>query len=134
MACLLTTWILEHWCCQGALVFFFVLLVVGGLGTAAPRADTALQTDVVGTDELLVHLLNRLEVVDSLDVQFQSGILVANNHSARVKLNSGNSPHVVDALLNALGQGQSLVSTSDDDANLASIHDSAKMALRDGVR
>jgi len=105
------------------------LLVVSRLGTTAPRADTSLQSNVVGSDELLVNLLNRLEVVDSLDVKLQSGILVADNHTTGVKLDGRDSPHMVDTLLNALGQSQGLVGTSDDDADLAGIHDGAIFLL-----
>lgn len=101
------------------------LLVVGRLGTAAPGADTALEADVVGSDQLLVDLLDRLEVVDGLDVELEGGVLVTDNHAAGVKLDGRDGPHVVDSLLNALGQGQSLVGASDDDADLAGIHDGA---------
>jgi hypothetical protein len=90
-----------------------------------------LETNIVGTDELLVDLLDRLEVVDGLDVELKGGILVADNHTAGVELDGRDGPHVVDSLLNALGQSQGLVGTGDDNANFAGIHDSADVVRRD---
>lgn len=101
------------------------LLVVGRLGTTTPGANTTLETDVVGSNELLVDLLDGLEVVDGLDVELEGGVLVADDHAAGVELDGRDGPHVVDTLLDALGQGQGLVGTSDDNADLAGIHDSA---------
>lgn len=105
--------------------------MVGRLGTSAPGADTALEADVVGTNELLVDLLDRLEVVDGLDMELEGGVLVADNHAAGVELNGRDGPHVVDTLFNALGQSQGLVGTSDDNADLAGVHDSANVAKRE---
>lgn len=104
--------------------------MVGRLGTTAPGANTALETDVVGSNELLMDLLDGLEVVDGLDVELEGGILVADDHAAGVELDGRDGPHVVDALLDALGQGQGLVGTGDDNADLAGIHNSAIVVSR----
>lgn len=59
--------------------------------------------------------------LDGLDLQFQSGILVHHDHGVRVKLERGQSPHVVHAALDTFLQGEGLVGTGDDDNDLAGL-------------
>lgn len=69
-------------------------------------------TDKPERGQLLSHL-------DGLDLQFQGGVLVHHDHGVGVKLQAGQRPHVVDALLDAALQGGGLAGAEDDDDDLA---------------
>ena len=71
------------------------------------------------------RLLQSLEVLHRLHAELQRGVVVADDHGVLVHLQAGNRPHVVHALLHALGQSERLVGAVDDDDHLASVQDSA---------
>lgn len=104
-----------------ALLLFAILLMIGSFNTA-PRPDTSLQTYVVRSNQLLVHLLNRLEVVDRLDMELQRRVLVTDNHSTRMQLDRRDRPHVVDTFLDTFRQRQSLVRACNNHAYFSSVH------------
>ena len=62
--------------------------------------------------------------LDSLDLKLKCSILIGNNHRMRVKLQAGESPHVVDALLNTPLKSKRLALTEDDANNLTSLENS----------
>lgn len=57
--------------------------------------------------------------LDSLDLKLKGGILVGDDHGVRVELETGQRPHVVDALLNASLQSKGLALAENDDNDLA---------------
>ena len=87
----------------------------------------------LGGSEGLVGLLQALEVLDSLHAELLGGVLIAHNHGVLVHLESGDSPHVVHSLLHALGEGEGLVSTVNDNDNLAGIQDGAHTHSKGGL-
>ena len=85
----------------------------------------------------LSSLLETLEVLDSLDTELQRSILIAHDHGVLVHLERRHGPHVVDTLLNTLGEGKGLVATINDDNHLAGVqngaHTNGQRRLRDLV-
>jgi hypothetical protein len=63
----------------------------------------------------LSDTLDALEVFDSLDLEFECGVVVDNHHRMLVELDAGQSPHVVDWAFNALLKSKSFVSSSNDE-------------------
>ncbi len=61
--------------------------------------------------------------LDSLDLELQGGVLVAHDHGMGVQLQAGQSPHVVDARLDAALEGEGLPGAEDDDDDLAGLQD-----------
>lgn len=61
--------------------------------------------------------------LDGLDLQLQGGVLVGDNHGVGVQLEAGERPHVVDALLDAVLEGEGLALADDDDDDLAGLED-----------
>lgn len=66
-------------------------------------------------------LLDRLEVLDGLDLQLERGVFVYDDHGVWVLLQGGQSPHVVDAVFDALFQREGFVSAGDDDNDFAGV-------------
>ena len=56
-------------------------------------------------------LLFYLEIFHRLDFELQRGVLVANEESTGVLLDSRDSPHVVDSFFNSLVEGQGFMGT-----------------------
>ena len=83
--------------------------------------------------ERLSSLLKTLEVLDSLDTKLQSGILIAHNHSVLVHLKRRDSPHVVDTLLDALGEGERLMASINDDNHFTSVQNGANTHSQSGL-
>ena len=65
-----------------------------------------------------MHIHQSLEVLHGAHLQFHGGILVTHEDGARVLLEGGHGPHVVDALLYRLVEGEGLVNPCDDDHHL----------------
>lgn len=65
-----------------------------------------------------MHTHQALEVLDRLDTKLQRGLLVADEQRARVHLEGGHRPHVVDTFLDRLGQSERLVGAGDEDDHL----------------
>lgn len=59
-----------------------------------------------------------------LDLEFESGIFVDDNHGVRVQLQAGQSPHVIDTLLNASLQSKRLALAKNNDNDFASLENS----------
>ena len=76
-------------------------------------------------DELVVHVHEALEVLDSLDLELGGGVLVAHEYGARVHLKGAHRPHVVDALLDGHVESERLVSARDQYHDFACVHDGA---------
>lgn len=60
---------------------------------------------------------------DRLDLQFQCGVLIADNHRVGVQLQGRQRPHMVDTLLDASLQGQGLACTQGQHHDLAGFQD-----------
>lgn len=69
-------------------------------------------------NQLVVQRHHTLEVFDRLDAQLQRGVLIAYEQRVRVHLESGNGPHVADAVLDGLGQSQRFVGARDENDHL----------------
>jgi hypothetical protein len=65
--------------------------------------------------DLLLHFLDAFEVVYSLDAQFGCSVVIGYNKSPRVELDGGNSPEMVDTLLDAFAESESFAAASDED-------------------
>ena len=70
---------------------------------------------------LILHALDRLEVLDGLDVELRGGVLVDDDEGPGVELERGEGPHVVDALLDGLAEREGLALAGDDDDDLARV-------------
>lgn len=116
-----------------------VRTVQGCLGSGARSQlsellDTALERQVFRTNQGLMDMLDRLEVLYSLcvrvieiqvrtahldvqqswsylDVQFQGRILITHDQTLRMHLNSRYGPHVVHTAFDTVGQSNGLYST-----------------------
>lgn len=64
-----------------------------------------------------------LSYLDSLDLQLQCRVLVDDEHRVGVQLQAGEGPHVVDAVLDALLEGEGLARADDDGDDLAGLED-----------
>jgi len=68
-------------------------------------------------------LLDRLEVLDGLDLQFEGGVFIDDDHGVRVLLQGGEGPHVVDAVFDAFLEGEGFVGAGDDDDDFSGVED-----------
>lgn len=71
--------------------------------------------------DLILDALDRLEVLDGLDVKLRRSVLVDDDESPGVELERGECPHVVDALLDGLAERERLALAGDDDDDLARV-------------
>lgn len=69
------------------------------------------------------NLLDRLEVLDSLHLQFERGVFVDDDHGVGVLLERREGPHVVDAVFDAFAEGESFVGAGDDYDDFAGVED-----------
>ena len=71
--------------------------------------------------DLVLHALDRLEVLDGLDMELSGRVLVDDDERPGVELEGGEGPEVVDALLDGLGEREGLALAGDDDDDLAGL-------------
>lgn len=69
-------------------------------------------------------LLDALEVLDGLDLELESCVLVDDDHGVGVQLEAGERPHVVHSLLDTLLQSKCFACSQDDDDDLSSLENS----------
>lgn len=69
--------------------------------------------------DLILDALNGLEVLDGLDVELGSRVLVDDDERPGVELERGERPEMVNALLDRLGEREGLALAGDNDNDLA---------------
>ena len=67
------------------------------------------------------YRFDRLEVFHGLDLQFEGGIFVNDDHGMRVQLQTGERPHVVHTAFDASLEGEGFVRAGDDYDDFASL-------------
>ena len=89
------------------------------LHTADGLVDTLLLQGLVRSLDLILDALNGLEVLDGLDVELGSRVLVDDDERPGVELERGERPEMVNALLDRLGEREGLALAGDNDNDLA---------------
>jgi len=83
---------------------------------------------------LFLVLIDFLEVLVGINLQFAASILIAGNNAVLVELKCTDSPCMVNAALNAVTQSACLVVTADEQENLFGVANSADTNGKSGFR